>query len=141
MLIPNFVILEMMYRDGCNYKTSKDFHVTNEKNLTEEYISKILNRFLLINEDGVIANYYDLPSLAPVDNEFISAQGDDHSFTEFTGYHFSKGPTDNEHDTDISEILHLMKSPELVAEKRKEALAEAIKQTQKQLTELNEMKL
>lgn len=124
---PKYVIFDVMYRDAANYKSSDVFALNNETRLTEEYINDELHKFFNENENSLVAQYYNLPSFAPINNEFLPSQGDDHSYTEFQSWEFSDSVNSAQiFDGDIKDVLEAMQNPEIVRARQQEAKKEAI---------------
>lgn len=122
--IPNTVILDIMYRDGGNYKTSNEYEFSNQKNYTEHEIKMKLAQIV---DDSIVPYYYSLPEVAALDNEFLPAFNDnDHSFVEVFEPEFSdKEPTNPVGD--IADIIEAINNPELVKKRREEKREEARK--------------
>lgn len=140
-MTPKTVTVHMMYRDACNFKNCSEFVFTNTKGLDSDFIRDKLST---LEGDGFIASYYDIPNMAPYDNEFISNTGDDHSFTEYCDVEFDTCKMDSIDDfceTDISDVIAAIDDPGIVAGRRKEAHLEAIKILEDNLNDLKSMQL
>ncbi len=138
------VVLDMMYRDGANYKTGEEFYFTNKKNIPLEEIKEVLTKAELLGDDGFIPHYYKLPTLAPIENEFVPIFGnsDDHSFMSLQAVDIKEVPDNfsSYEDADISEVLETTKS-DYPKEMRKKDKEGAIKYLRNSADELEKMKL
>lgn len=97
--------IDVMYRDGNNYKNCEAELFTNKDNIPFEEIKKAIES---LGEDGIMVQDYGINSIAPMDNEFLPSTGDDHSYCEITGVEESEHPTQPEKD--IKTVLDLIKN-------------------------------
>lgn len=77
-----YIAIDLMYRDGCNFKEHTTWYYSNQHHLP---ITDIVEKFKpLLNEPMMVQNI-GIPSIAPVDNEFFLSPNDyDHSYCEIT---------------------------------------------------------
>lgn len=86
---PYGIVLDLMYRDGGNWKTSERYLLKNnlksdnpEDMISEEEFMQTLNEEF--PWDSFIPAEYNLPSLAPLTYDWEPTSGDDHCFMELT---------------------------------------------------------
>lgn len=81
--IPQFVVFDLEYRDGHNFKTSESYSFANDLQLTVEQIRAWADEHL--DFDEILAKNYALPNLAPLDNEQDACDNDyDHCYMDVT---------------------------------------------------------
>ena len=86
---PYGIILDLMYRDGGNWKTSERYLLKNnlksdnpEDMISEEAFMKALEEEF--DWDSFIPAQYNLPSLAPLTYDWEPTDGENHCFMELT---------------------------------------------------------
>jgi hypothetical protein len=87
---PKYVRLDMMYRDGGNWKTSDSVGYTNTQGYTEESIDFIINQ--LIGTTEVLAAQFDLHNLAPTSHPLEEVSPEQHCYMEISGIDYSALP-------------------------------------------------
>jgi hypothetical protein len=112
MLIPTAIVIAIMYRDGCNYKTAESYELSNSSALTLDVIEHAMEE---IGTEDVLSNQWGLPSLSPVNHPSESAGPDDHCYNEITDitYLYSADESDAHHEkwmNDISVIVEAVKN-------------------------------
>ena len=126
-MIPKYITAYMQYRDAANWKNGATYGWTNQKGYTEEFLEETLSP--LFNGEPVIAYYWGLPNMAPMDNEFLPSYGDDHSFVEADDleFHPEKAPQYDLREIygDIDEVVQLVLHPEEREKRKQEKLREA----------------
>lgn len=103
--IPPFIVMDLMYRDGANYKTSESYSFKNDSGLTMAQLTEWLNEYMPTEE--ILASKHGLPNLAPLDNITDIGNDDDHCFMELTDFSVAEtanGPHITPSDTPFSEI-------------------------------------
>lgn len=96
--VPNFVVLDLMYRDAANWKKSQSFGFANDSKLTKAQILTWLDTHL--PTEDVLASDFNLPNLAPLDSLYDTNEDndDDHCFMEVDG-------------VDLLDVLHDLITP------------------------------
>ena len=75
------VQINLMYRDGGNWKDHGCAHFKNKESLTLDEINEAFTNLI---DEPIMVQYYGIPSIAPIESEFELASGDDHAFCEIT---------------------------------------------------------
>ena len=103
------ILIHVMYRDACNYKSHAEFYFTNDKGIDFGEIQELIQPIM---DDPIMVQDYGIPSIAPLDNEFTYAQGDDHAYCEITELE-EVDPILPKHTVgDINDVLELIISPD-----------------------------
>lgn len=104
--IPAFVVFNLMYRDADNWKNSQAYGFANDEKLTVAEIAAWFDAHM--PTEDILAKRYELPNLAPVDNEHDICDGADHCFMELSELdicdHLS--PMTEKSETPFSVIYH-----------------------------------
>lgn len=110
-LTPNFIVVDMTYRDNSNFRRSATFKITNDKKLSSEVICEAFND---IGNNDIVPMQWLLPSLSPLSHPDEPTNYLDHCYMEITGveyiYDGQYTHFDNTHDNDISEIVDAVKN-------------------------------
>lgn len=110
--IPTGILINIMYRDGANWKSSETFLIPNSEGLSEEVIQEAFDD---IGEDEVLSMQWGLPSMAPISHPAESAGPDDHCYNEIQGITYlydneKSGVMSSTWDNDISVVVEAVKN-------------------------------
>lgn len=106
LFTPKFIYITLMYRDGCNNKTSETFSFLNDEALTNQAIKDWFAEHLI--QDEVQAIKYGLPNLAACTFVTDECSSDDHCFMEVTDFCFGNSIMGVKADELFSPIYHAM---------------------------------
>jgi hypothetical protein len=132
-----YITLGTQYTDSSNYKNYDTVIYSNNTGIADEIIAEKIKPF--IDEFiEIVPEYYDIPSISPVSNEFLNHEGEDHPFQKICSIAFNNDDLLRYGvEEDIKHLLNLIDNPHLVKLKQDEARKEAITSLTKQLQELN----
>lgn len=82
--IPKFVVMDLMYRDATNWKTSEAYSFKNDEGLSMAQLSDWLMEYMPTEE--ILASNHELPNLAPLSCLTDVGGDNDHCFMELTGF-------------------------------------------------------
>jgi hypothetical protein len=137
MNISKTITIELMYRDGGNYKNDYCETFSNDKQLTDEEIEKEIQKLIdQTDEGGVFTPFYGMPNFTTITSPHIKVSENslDHCYTEVTGVSFSSACAD--YYCDISEVIELINNPEKRKPIEEKYRLEAIEDAKKLIEEL-----
>jgi hypothetical protein len=129
--IPKFVVMDLMYRDGNNYKTSESYSFENDERLSMAQLADWLENHMPTEE--ILASKHGLPNLAPLDCITDIGNDYDHCFMELTGFDVAETASSMSFDacdTPFSVVYH-----KTIASSSPEALEAAATAEQQNLIE------
>ena len=135
--VSEVITLDIMYRDADNYKNSDTICYSNDQDIPDEVIMTSLQK--LIDEEGFIPAYYNMPSISPVDNEFLEHEGPDHPFQTIEAVFFGDMDPHVCIHEDISKLILLIENESIVEAARALAKTEAKESLQRQLLDLGDI--